>query len=156
MRKPEKSPSFCSSSIRDVQQSGECLPRTAMKDSCYKNAALHSDFTCSFGIMLRYRFWSWKDGAPEEYVSVVRKIRVIPTENHTYSKGPCSGGFVEQCGIPTRSLNLSESPGGQNNHCFTICLTHCEQGRLRHNRDTARQVEEGLVPRQNEFKLLPN
>lgn len=44
---------------------------------------------------------------------VPQKIRVIPAEQHTYSKSPSSTGFVELCGIPCRSLNLTEAPGVQ-------------------------------------------
>lgn len=134
VRKLQKNPSVCSPSIRDAQQSGLCLPRAAMKDSSYKkNAALHSDFTCSFTIMFRYWLWSWKDRAPEEYVAVLLKIRVIPTEKPLFRQLCWAACYTHKISQPLRITRSS-----QNNHCFTICWTHYEQGSPRHNRDAAR------------------
>lgn len=117
-----------------------CLPRSAEQDICYKNAALHSDFTFSFSVTFRCWLWSWKDRSPEEYVSVVlQKIRVIPTEQPYLFKKSLfhwlcwAVWYTQQISQPHRITRSSH-----NNQCFPICLTHCEQESLQYNRDKVR------------------
>lgn len=159
-RKQERNPTFCSSSIRDVQQ-----PQTVFVEKCNarcllqkKPAALQSDFTFSYSVTFRCWLWSWKDRSPEEYVTVVpQKIRVIPIEQPYIFK---KSFFCRLCWAVWYTLQISQphrtTRSSQNNQCFTICLTRCEQGSLQYDRDVVRCVEDGWVPRQKEFKLLPN
>lgn len=109
-----------------------CLPRTAMQDSSYRNAALLSHFTFSFSVTLTFWLWSWKDRSPEEYVAAVQqKIRVIPTEQPYIFKKSL---FCRLCWAARCTQKISQphriTRSSQNNHCFTICLTRCEQGSI--------------------------
>lgn len=115
---------------------GNCV-RQELQGTCYENAALQSDFTFPLSVTFRCRFWSWKDRSPEEYVSaVLQKIRVIPTEQPYIFKKSLfcwlcwAVWYTREIAQPHR---ITRSSG--NNHCFTICLTHCEQGSLQHNRN---------------------
>lgn len=102
-----------------------------------KNAALQSDFTFPFSVTFRCWFWSWKARFLEEHVSVVlQKIWVIPTEQPYIFKKSL---FCWLCWAVWYTQEISQphriTRSSRNNHCFTICLTHCEQGSLQHNRD---------------------
>lgn len=112
------------------------MPRTAMQDTCYKNAALQSDFTFPFSLAFRCWFWSLKAISPAGYVSVVLlKTRVIPTEQLYIFKKSL---FCWLCWAVQYTQEISQphriTRSSHNNHCFTICLTHCEQVSLQHNR----------------------
>ncbi len=114
--------------------------RQELQDTCYKNATLQSDFTFPFSVTFRCWFWSWKDRSPKEYVSVVlQRIKNNPnrTTIHIQKSLFCwlcwAVWYTQEISQPHRITRSS-----RNNHCFTICLTHCEQGSVQHNRDTAR------------------
>lgn len=95
-----------------------------------KNAALESGFTFPPCVTFRYWLGSWKDGFPQECVSVfLQKIRAVPTEQPYIFKMSL---FCWLCWAMCYTQKISQprriTGSSQNNHCFTVCLTHCEQG----------------------------
>lgn len=88
------------------------LPSTAMQDTRYKNAVLqktspfhwvsHSHAGCDH---------AKEDPLRDMFLWCDKRWEQSQLNNHTYSKSPCSGSFVEQCGIPRRPLNLTQTPG---------------------------------------------
>lgn len=143
VRKLQKNPSVCSPSIRDIRQSGLCLPRAAMKDSSYKKkkkmlhciqtSPVHSPSCVQILVVIMKRL------SPGGISCSASKDKSNPNREAYILKRPL---FRQLCWAACYTHKISQplriTRSSQNNHCSTMCWTHYEQGSPRHNRDAAR------------------
>lgn len=144
VRKLQKNPSVCSPSIRDIRQSGLCLPRAAMKDSGYKKKEKKKGcLTFRLHLFIHHHVQIlvviMKRQSPGGISCSASKDKSNPNREAYILKRPL---FRQLCWAACYTHKISQplriTRSSQNNHCSTMCWTHFEQGSPRHNRDAAR------------------